>query len=127
MFRPTSILLAGLAFAPTAFSATLLASHYTGKLFALNFNPNATGASALSVSSQATGCGTTPGWLEYYAEDKTLYCLDESWSGSGFVVSYSVGSDGKLTQTGQAKTTGNDVHGLRYGGPDGKGFLASAQ
>jgi len=127
MFRPSSILLAGLTFVPTVFSATLLASHYTGKLFALNFNPNAT-SNALTITSQATGCGSTPGWLELYPQDKALYCFDEAWTGSGSMVSYSVSmSDGKLTQTGQTTTTGNDVHGTLYGGSDGKSFAASVQ
>ncbi|KAF2260317.1 putative isomerase YbhE [Lojkania enalia] len=122
-------LFASLGFAPIALGATLLASHYTGGLYTLSFNSNttSTGASALSITSQATGCGELPGWLELYPQDKTLYCFDESWYGSGYIASYSVGSDGKLTLTGQTPTTGNDVHGLLYGGPDGKSFVATAQ
>ncbi|KAF2115947.1 Lactonase, 7-bladed beta-propeller-domain-containing protein [Lophiotrema nucula] len=127
MFRPTSILLAGLGFSQTVLSTTLIASHYTGKVFTLNFNPNATGASALSVASQTAGCGTTPAWLEYYPQDKTLWCVDESWNNGGYLVSYTVGSDGKLTQATQAKSTGNSVHGLLYGGTDGKGYLATVE
>ena len=132
MFRTSLSLLAGLSLVPATFSAptaspaTLIASHYTGKLYTLTFTPNGSGGS-LTVGSPVTGCGTTPGWLQMYAEDKSLYCFDESWFGSGSIVKYSVGSDGKLTQTAQGKSTGNSVHGTLYGGSDGKGFIATVE
>ncbi|KAF1969870.1 3-carboxy-cis,cis-mucoante lactonizing enzyme [Bimuria novae-zelandiae CBS 107.79] len=132
MYRASLSLLAGLSFvpggstAPTASPATLIASHYTGKLFTLTFTPSGS-AGSLTVGSPVTGCGTTPAWLELYSADKTLYCFDESWNGSGFIAKYSVGSDGKLTLGSQAKTTGNSVHGLLYGGTDGKGFVATVE
>ncbi|KAJ4287202.1 hypothetical protein N0V90_012600 [Kalmusia sp. IMI 367209] len=117
MYRASLSLLAGLSFVPTTFSAptassaTLLAAHYTGKLYTLTFTSTGTTGS-LTVSSPVTGCGSTPAWLELYPDDKTLYCFDEAWTGSGTMASFSVGSDGKLTLKSQAKTTGNDVHGL---------------
>jgi len=119
-------LLAGLGFVPTAFSASLIASHYTGKLYSLSFNPSS-GSNALAITGQVTGCGSLPAWLELYPADNTVYCFDESWYGSGTMASFSVASDGKLTLKNQAKTSGNDVHGVLYGGSDGKGFAASAQ
>ncbi|KAF2733423.1 putative isomerase YbhE [Polyplosphaeria fusca] len=119
-----STLALGLLLPSTTLAASLIASHYTGKLFTLNFDAS---AKTLSVTGQATGCGTTPGWLELYPADKTLYCFDESWSNGGYIASYSVASDGKLSMTAQMKTSGNSVHGLLYGGSNGKGFAATVE
>ncbi len=116
----------GLVMAPAAMGATLLASHYNGKLYTLAFTQNGTSGS-LAITYQTTGCGTTPGWLELYPESKTLDCFDESWAGNGTDASFWVDADGKLTLASQVPTTGNDVHGLLYGGPDGKSFVATAQ
>ena len=125
----TGTLLAGLVLLPTAFAATatLLASHFSGAIFTLSLNTPAWGSNStgsLAITSAAGGCGSTPTWLVYYADNKELICIDESWQGYGTIASYNVSSDGKLVVTGQAKTTGNDVHGTLYGGSDGKGFLA---
>ncbi|KAK3332962.1 Lactonase, 7-bladed beta-propeller-domain-containing protein [Cercophora scortea] len=116
----------GLTLVPSALGATLLASHYNGQLYSLSLTTSGT-TGKLAITSQATGCGTTPGWLELYPDSKTLYCFDESWNGSGYIAQYTVGSDGKLAMTAQAKTTGNSVHGLLYGGSDGKSFVATVE
>ncbi|PVI03899.1 putative isomerase YbhE [Periconia macrospinosa] len=121
--RSTS-LAAFLAALPSAMSVKLLASHYTGQIYTLDFNAQ---ASTLTSTGSVGGCGRLPGWLEYYSSDNTVYCFDESWFGSGFIASYNISSSGALTQFQQAPTTGNDVHGLLYGGADGKGFVATAQ
>lgn len=132
MYRATLSLLAGLSFvpaslsAPTASTATLLAAHYTGKLYTLTLTTSGSTGS-LTVGSPVTGCGSTPAWLQLYPEDKTLYCFDESWMGSGSNAVYSVGSDGKLTLKSSARSSGNSVHGLLYGGSDGKGFAATVE
>ncbi|KAK7178879.1 hypothetical protein DPSP01_004861 [Paraphaeosphaeria sporulosa] len=132
MYRASLSLLAALSFvpsstsAPTASSATLLAAHYTGKLYTLTFTSSGSTGS-LAVSQPVTGCGSTPAWLQLYPEDKTLYCFDESWTGSGSNAAYTVGSDGKLTLKASGKSTGNSVHGLLYGGSDGKGFAATVE
>jgi 6-phosphogluconolactonase (cycloisomerase 2 family) len=132
MYRTSLSLLAALSFvpssisAPTASSATLLAAHYTGKLYTLSFTSTGSTGS-LTVGSPVTGCGNTPAWLELYPADKTLYCFDESWTGSGSNAAYSVGSDGKLTLKSSARTSGNSVHGVLYGGSDGKGFAATVE
>ncbi|CAI6334006.1 unnamed protein product [Periconia digitata] len=119
-----SISLTLLAALPSAMSVKLLASHYTGKIFTLDFDSSAT---ALTSEASVEGCGRLPGWLEYYSDDQTVYCFDESWFGSGYIVSYNISDSGALTQYQQAPTTGNDVHGLLYGGADGKSFVATAQ
>jgi 6-phosphogluconolactonase (cycloisomerase 2 family) len=120
------VLLASIALAPGALGATLIASHFAGGLYTLSLtSSNCSGT--LSITSQATGCGTTPGWIELYSDTRKLYCFDESWMGSGLNAEYSVANDGRLSLTGQIKTTGNSVHGLLYGGADGRGFVATAE
>lgn len=116
--------LTGLALLPSALGASLIASHFSGKVFTLDFDE---ASGNLSVVAEYTGCGTTPGWLELYPEDQSLWCFDEAWTGSGPIVQYDVAEDGQLSQGLSFQTTGNTVHGILYGGPDGKSFIASAQ
>lgn len=116
------VAIALLGLSPSVQGVKLLASHFAGGVYTLDFN-----GSKLTQQAKADGCGKTPGWIQYYSDDKTLYCFDESWAGSGNLVSYSVASDGTLKQSALATTTGNSVHGLLYGGSNGKGFVATAQ
>ncbi|OTB02633.1 hypothetical protein M426DRAFT_61888 [Hypoxylon sp. CI-4A] len=110
-----------LSLAPEVFGATLLASHYTGKIFSLSYSGGGSNATLVTKSS-IEGCGTLPAWLHVDAGSPTVYCVDEDWNGSGLLSSYSVGSDGTLTQTGQAVTKGSSVHGSPYGGGDVDGY-----
>jgi hypothetical protein len=116
------IAVAVLGLTPAVQSVKLLASHYSGNIYTLDFTGN-----KLTNQAKATACGRVPGWIDYYPEDKTLYCYDESWYGSGNIVSYNVSTDATLKQFASAPTTGNDVHGTLYGGPNGKSFVATAQ
>jgi hypothetical protein len=88
----------------------LLASHYTGKIFSLAFNNNTLKATT------SIGAGTFPAWLdlESSASAKTVYSVDESWYGSGVLASFTVGSNGALTQTGKQTSSGASVHGTPY-------------
>ncbi|KAK4118789.1 putative isomerase YbhE [Parathielavia appendiculata] len=120
------VLLACAAVVQGACGATLIASHFAGGVYTLSFTgTNSSGA--LSITSQTNGCGTTPGWLELYSDTRKLYCFDESWTGSGLSAEYSVANDGRLSLTGQIRTSGNSVHGTLYGGADGRGFVATAE
>ncbi|KAK4097743.1 putative isomerase YbhE [Parathielavia hyrcaniae] len=120
------VLLACAAVVQGACGATLIASHFTGGIYTLSFTgTNSSGT--LSITSQTSGCGSTPGWLEFYSDTRKLYCFDESWMGSGLNAEYSVANDGRLSLTGQIRTTGNSVHGGLYGGTDGRGFVATAE
>ncbi|KAF1961296.1 putative isomerase YbhE [Byssothecium circinans] len=119
MYRSVCALL---SLAPSTFAVKLLASHYTGGIYTLDFTNN-----TLTNKSKVEGCGRLPGWLEYYPSASVVYCFDESWYGSGYIASYNISTDGSLKLFQQAPTTGNDVHGLLYGGADGKGFVATAQ
>jgi hypothetical protein len=124
----TRTLFASFALLPTALAVTssLLATHFSGALFTLSLNTQG-GNGTLAITSAAGGCGSTPTWLQYYADTKKLYCWDESWQGYGTMAEYNVAADGTLTISGQAKTTGNDVHGVLYGGPLGRSFVASVE
>jgi 6-phosphogluconolactonase (cycloisomerase 2 family) len=119
--------LAAISLAPGAWSASLIASHFAGGIYTLSLTTSSNTTGTLSVTSQTSGCGTTPGWIELYADSRKLYCFDESWTGRGVIAEYGVATDGRLTLTGQVRTTGNSVHGLLYGGADGRGFVATAE
>ncbi|KAJ2984976.1 hypothetical protein NUW58_g5781 [Xylaria curta] len=88
----------------------LLASHYTGKIYSLSFDN-----STLTVGS-STAAGTLPAWLGLDTNGgvKTVYSVDESWYGSGTLVSFTVEANGALTQTGRLTTSGASVHGTPY-------------
>jgi hypothetical protein len=116
------IAVAVLAVAPAVQAVKLLASHYSGNIYTLDFSGN-----KLTNQAKAAACGSTPGWIDYYSADKTLWCYDEAWTGSGNIVSYNVSDQGTISKFASARTTGNDVHGTLYGGSNGKGFVASAQ
>ncbi|CAG8974780.1 hypothetical protein HYALB_00000392 [Hymenoscyphus albidus] len=115
---------------PTAFAATslLLASHFNGAIFTLSLETDTSGDNGkLSLVSASGGCGSTSTWLQYYSDTRALYCWDESWQDYGTMAEFNVSVDGILTVSGQARTTGNDVHGILYGGPKGRSFIASVQ
>lgn len=121
-------LVAGMSLLPTVLAATstLLVSHFSGAIFSLSLNTQGSNGT-LAITSAAGGCGTTPTWLQYYSDTKKLYCWDESWQGYGTMAEYNVSSDGSIVVNGQAKTSGNDVHGVLYGGPDGRSFIATVE
>ncbi|ORY70960.1 Lactonase, 7-bladed beta-propeller-domain-containing protein, partial [Pseudomassariella vexata] len=119
--------LLALGFSPRVFGATLLASHFTGRIYTLSLDTTGSGNGSLSIISSATGCGAMPTWLTLDSASGTLYCFDEEWTGSGFAATYTVGANGSLKQTGQAPTTGSSVHGWPYGGTDGQGYLATVE
>jgi 6-phosphogluconolactonase (cycloisomerase 2 family) len=125
-----SIILAGLALVSDTVAVRLLGTHFSGQIytFDLTFSNPTTGS--IAVTSKTTGCGVTPTWLYLDQESKTVYCFDESWTGSGVLSQYkydpSKGSQA-LTLSGQAKTPGNSVHGSLYGGKDGKSFVITSE
>jgi hypothetical protein len=116
------VAIALLGLTPAVQGVKLLASHFAGGVYTLDFSNN-----KLTQQAKADGCGKTPAWLQYYADDKSLYCIDESWQGSGSLVSYNVSSDGTLKQFASGTSTGNSVHGTLYGGSNGKGYLATVE
>lgn len=107
---------------PTALSARLFASHFSGTVYSLTFERDSDGDNGtLAITSTASGCGDMPSWLTLDRTAGTLYCFDESYGG-GIVSSFDVG-DGTLKSSGQASTGGNTVHGWLYG----DGFIATAE
>ncbi|KAF8846602.1 hypothetical protein BDZ45DRAFT_709994 [Acephala macrosclerotiorum] len=110
------ILFVGLALLRAAFAttSTLLTSHFSGAVFTLSLDTQGRNGT-LAITFTTGGYGTTPNWLQYYVDTKKLYCWDESWQGYRSMAEYN------------AKTSGNDVHGLPYGGPSGRSFIATVQ
>ncbi|RYO79603.1 hypothetical protein DL764_010010 [Monosporascus ibericus] len=106
--------------------AILLASHYTGEIHTLSLTTEDAEAD-FAITSSASGCGILPAWLQWDSDTGTLYCIDESWFGSGVAASFSADADGRLTQTGRTTTSGGSVHSTLYGGEDGRGFLATSE
>ena len=123
-----SITIALLPLLSHAWGTTLLASHYTGGIHTLSLELGVDGAEAsLTTTGSSRGCGQLPAWLQWDADTQTVYCVDESWFGSGMAASFSVAADGSLIQTGQTTTSGASVHSALYGGEDGRGFLATTE
>ncbi|KAL1841771.1 hypothetical protein VTJ49DRAFT_6609 [Mycothermus thermophilus] len=119
-------LIGAAALAPGALGATLIASHFSGQIYTLQYTgTNSSGT--LAITSQTSGCGTMPAWIEYYGDTRQLYCFDEAWWGGGAIAEFSVGNDGRLSITGQGRSRGNTVHGALYGGPNGRSFVATAE
>jgi 6-phosphogluconolactonase (cycloisomerase 2 family) len=105
---------------------SLYASHYSGSIYLLSLNSTSNGGYTLSNTASIVGCGVMPSWLTYDSTNKMLYCSDESYYGSGSISSFSVGSDGRLTQTAKASAILGAVANVLYGGSDGKGYIAIA-
>ena len=127
--RVSSIAVSALGLVPTAFGADLFASHFSGTVYSLSYTAENNGNGSLAIKSSASGCGRMPSWLTFDSPSKSLYCFDEtgSWGGGSVVASFTVDGNSKLTSSGQAKSTGGEVHGSLYGGTNGVGFVAMAQ
>ncbi|KAK5741292.1 hypothetical protein LTR17_003998 [Elasticomyces elasticus] len=110
MFRFTAAALVAVLYAPDVLGTQLFVSHYTGKIYTLNYEASSSGNGTLSIESSASECGKMPAWLALDPKTSTtLYCFDESYG------------------SGVAKTAGGDVHGWLYGGSDGQSFVSTAE
>lgn len=105
------------------YSATLIASHYSGQLYTLNLSPQ----NQLTVAKSITSGNHMPAWLDLDSTSRTLYVPDEVQWGQPLLKSFSVASDGTLTPNGQVQTAGGELHSTLYKGSEGKGFVALAQ
>lgn len=125
----SSIAVTALGLAPSVFGARLFASHFSGSVYSLSYTTGNNGNGSLAITSSAPGCGKMPSWLTFDSPGKSLYCFDEtgSWGGGSAVSSFSVNADGSLKSSGQAKSTGGEVHGSLYGGVNGTSFVAMAE
>lgn len=122
----TSILLTGLSLASQTLAVRLLGTHFSGQIFTYELALNNATSGALSITTNTTGCGVTPTWLHLDEATRTVYCIDESWQGSGVLTQWTLGAKG-LTLNASAVTPGNSVHGSTYGGKDGRGFLVTSE
>lgn len=108
-------------FGGLASAATLYASHFSGTIHQLNFN----GQSSLTQTSQISSGNRLPSWITYDGVGKTLYVPDENfYGGPGTLVSFAIGANGGLTQSGKVTTEPGAVANALYGGTDGRGFIA---
>lgn len=126
MLSTQALSLIALGLLSPVLGANLLVSHFSGQIYSLSLSESS-GNRTLSVTSSTAGCGRLPAWLQLDPKNDTVYCIDENWSGPGNVSSFSVATDGSLTQTGKSTTAGMSVHGMFYGGNDGRGFFATAE
>jgi hypothetical protein len=109
-------------FGGVASAANLYASHYSGTINLLNFSGN-----ALTLTSSTRTGNLMPSWITYDGPGKALYIPDENYnSGTGTLVSFSIGANGALTSTGKVSTAQGVVATTLYGGSDGRGFIANA-
>jgi 6-phosphogluconolactonase (cycloisomerase 2 family) len=107
-------------FAGFASAANLWATHYSGTANWLTFD-----GTSLKLTTQSKTNNQMPSWITYDKPGKALYLPDENYNG-GSLVSFSVGANGALTQTGKAATPKSAVATTLYGGSDGKGFIVNA-
>ncbi|KAF2655890.1 putative isomerase YbhE [Lophiostoma macrostomum CBS 122681] len=109
-------------FGNLAVAQNLYATHYSGTVNYLTFS-----GSSLTLTSSARAGNTLPSWITYDSAGKALYVPDENFNGpTGTLVSFSIGANGALTQSGKATTQQGVVATALYGGSDGKGFIANA-
>lgn len=105
-----------------AVAQNLYATHYSGTVNYLTFS-----GSSLALTTSTRVGNTLPSWITYDGPGKALYITDENFSfGTGALVSFSIGANGALTQSGKATTPQGVVAGTLYGGADGRGFYANA-
>ena len=105
-----------------ATAANLYATHYSGSVNYLTFS-----GSSLTLTSSTKSGNTLPSWITYDGPGKALYVPDENFSfGTGTLVSFSIGANGALKQTGKATTPQGVVATTLYGGANGTGFIANA-
>ncbi|KAJ4298994.1 hypothetical protein N0V90_004238 [Kalmusia sp. IMI 367209] len=126
-----SVALLGMSLLSQTSAVKLLSTHFSGQIYTLDLAFQSSTKGTLKVIGNTTGCGVTPTWLHLVEETDTVYCIDESWQGSGVLTQWSLGSKfektGALTLTGSAATPGNSVHGFTYGGPDGRSYIITSE
>lgn len=108
-------------FGGVATAANLYASHYSGTINLLAFS-----GSSLTLTSSTKSGNSMPSWLTYDSAGKALYVPDENYGSTGTLTSFSIGSNGALTQSGKATAPGGAVANCVYGGSDGRSFIANA-
>ncbi|KAK8009704.1 glucosamine-6-phosphate isomerase [Apiospora arundinis] len=125
MWSTGFVLASGLA--SHALAAKLIASHFSGPVYTLDFTPTNATSGTLKVDGQTNGCGRIPAWLTVDKATNSVYCFDESWYGSGVLAQFAADANAKLTLKSSAPTLGNSVHGSLYGGSDDKSFVITAE
>ncbi|KAG7113669.1 6-phosphogluconolactonase like protein [Verticillium longisporum] len=111
---------------PARGASKLIASHFSRSLYSLALSDT----NELAIGSSVPSGNFWPSWLDLDAETSTLYVPDGAfWSAPNGLTTFTVEADGSLTPAEasiQAVTDGGEVHSTRYGGVDGKSFIAMA-
>ncbi|KAI9926710.1 hypothetical protein ASPWEDRAFT_720992 [Aspergillus wentii DTO 134E9] len=114
-------------FLSLASAAKLYATHYDGNVYSLSLD-RYNGNYSLTVASSLKACGEMPSWVTYDADDRILYCSDESGDvkTQSSLSAFTAAEDGKLTQTAKAKAVGAGVDSVIYNGTNGDQYIAIA-
>lgn len=104
---------------------TIYASHYSGNVHTLQFEP---GLGRVYATQVLQSCGKKPSWLTIDRESKTLYCLNESGDPAtgepGHLYEYAIRRNGTLEERAKVETAPGPVHATLYGKE--KKFIAIA-
>lgn len=118
--KSAKFLFASGSLATAANTRLLFAAGTGGKLSTLSFNLTANGANALTEVASTDNCGPVPAWLTLDAEERNLFCLDDSANGNGSINMFSIDADGGLSLTSRMSTPAGPVSSTVYQGPAGK-------
>ncbi|EGY23299.1 hypothetical protein VD0002_g6657 [Verticillium dahliae] len=107
-------------------ASKLIASHFSRSLYSLTLSDT----NELAIGSSVPSGNFWPSWLDLDAETSTLYVPDGAfWSAPNGLTTFTVEADGSLKPAEasiQTLSDGGEVHSTRYGGVDGKSFIAMA-
>ena len=109
LYRALALALPGLSSATILYASSYVAAGNSKALTTLDFTNN-----SLRVVGTSSECGVNPSWLEL--KGRTLYCVDEAWSGPhGTLNTFSASSQGALTKLDSIATYGGPVSTILYG------------
>jgi hypothetical protein len=106
----------------------LWVSHYSGKVYTLNYDPRGNnGQPALTITQELESCGGMPSWLTFDSGPGLLYCIDESYEPNGTLTMYTADSNSLLTEQAKVETLPGGVATTIFNGlDDQEKFLAIA-
>ncbi len=107
-------------------ATNLYVSSYMGNITSLSLTKLGPYYTLEAVSTNL-GCAPNPSWLELDKSVEILYCLDEGLTvPNGSLSSYSLSTDGTLTQLARVTTISGPVNSVIYGPDNGMRAIALA-
>jgi hypothetical protein len=111
----------------------LWVSHYSGKVYTLNYNPKGKhGKPSLKIKQELETCGGKPSWLTWDHGPGILYCVDETYHdlrghpANGSLTMYYSDSNSILTEKVKVPTYPGGVSSVTYSAESQEEFLAIA-